>query len=48
MRPLDFDLLDDLVATGDLDPAVLDRLPTWELRTAAKEWKLDGGFRCVD
>jgi hypothetical protein len=48
MRPLDFDLLDDLVATGDLDPAILDRVPTWELRTAAKEWKLDGGYRCVD
>jgi hypothetical protein len=48
MRPLDFDLLDDLVATGDLDPAILDRIPTWELRTAAKEWSLPGGYRCVD
>lgn len=48
MRPVDFDLLDDLVASGDLDPAVLDRVPTFEIRTAAHEWTFaSGGYRCV-
>lgn len=46
MRPVDFDLLDDLVATGDLDPAVLDRVPTFDLGSAVREWTPP--FRCVD
>ena len=48
MRPMDFDLLDDLVATKDLDPAVLDRLPTYDLGGATREWTSAGGFRCVE
>ena len=48
MRPMDFDVLDDLVATKDLDPAVLDRIPTYELGGATREWTSDGGFRCVE
>lgn len=46
MRPIDFDLLDDLVASGDLDPAVLDRVPTFDLASTVKEWS--GAFGCVD
>ncbi|MBX3192703.1 MAG: hypothetical protein KF819_37310 [Labilithrix sp.] len=48
MRPVDFDLLDDLVATGDLDPKILDRIPTFELGGTVKEWTNDRGFRCTD
>ena len=48
MRPMDFDLLDDLVATKDLDPAVLDKLPTFDLGGATREWTSAGGFRCIE
>ncbi|CAN5924442.1 hypothetical protein BH11MYX4_BH11MYX4_39690 [soil metagenome] len=48
MRAMDFDLLDDLVASKDLDPAVLDRLPTYELGGATREWTSAGGFRCIE
>lgn len=47
MRPMDFDVLDDLVASGDLDPAVRDRLPTFELASTVKEWRSEMGFSCV-
>jgi hypothetical protein len=46
MRPVDFDLLDDLVGTGDLDAAVLDKVPTFDLASTVKEWS--GAFRCID
>ena len=48
MRPMDFDLLDDLVATKDLDPAVLDRLPTYDLGGTTREWTSADGFRCIE
>jgi hypothetical protein len=48
MRPMDFDLLDDLVATKDLDPAVLDRIPTYDLGGTVREWTSAGGFRCIE
>jgi len=48
MRPVDFDLLDDLVATKDLDPQILDRVPTFDLASTVKEWTNLGGFRCVE
>ena len=48
MRPMDFDLLDDLVATKDLDPAVLDRIPTYDLGGTVREWTGAGGFRCIE
>lgn len=49
MRPLDFDLLDDLVASGDLDPQFLDKIPTWDLASGTKEWRFsDGGYRCIE
>jgi hypothetical protein len=47
MRPVDFDLLGDLVGSNDLDPAVLDRVPTYDVG-ALREWTSDGGFRCVE
>lgn len=48
MRPIDFDVLDDLVATKDLDPQILDRIPTFDLASTVKEWTNAGGFRCVE
>lgn len=48
MRPVDFDLLDDLVATKDLDPQILDRIPTFDLVSTTKEWTSAGGFRCIE
>lgn len=48
MRPVDFDLLDDLVASKDLDPAVLDRVPTYDLASTVKEWTSAAGFRCIE
>mgnify|MGYP003598217720 CR=1 FL=1 len=48
MRPLDFDLLDDLVASGDLDPAIRDQIPTYDLASGTKEWTSSVGFAtCV-
>jgi hypothetical protein len=47
MRPMDFALLDDLVASGDLAPDVLDRMPTFDLASTVKEWTKDAGFGCV-
>lgn len=39
MRPMDYDLLDDLVASGDLDPAIRDKAPVFELASGTKEWR---------
>jgi hypothetical protein len=47
MRPVDFDLLDDLVASGDLDPEIRARVPTFDLGSTVKEWTGTGGFGCV-
>lgn len=42
MRPIGIDVLEDLVASGDLDPAVLARMPTFDF--AAKiEWTQASG-----
>lgn len=48
MRPLDYDLLDDLVQSGDLDPTVRDASPTIDLASGAKTWTPTIGFTtCV-
>lgn len=39
MRPIGMDVLQDLVATGDLDAATLERMPTFTLHGAAVEWR---------
>ncbi|MBK6697374.1 MAG: hypothetical protein IPG50_35065 [Myxococcales bacterium] len=45
MRPIDFDVLDDLVQSGDLERAVVERVPTFDLAGAVKEWR-DGEGPC--
>lgn len=47
MRPMGFDVLDDLIATGDLDPAVRDEMPTYDLRSTVIEWTSALGQRCL-
>lgn len=47
MRPVDFDLLDDLVSTGDLDPAIKERIPTFDLASGTREWTAALGVGCV-
>jgi hypothetical protein len=48
MRPMDFDLLDDLVATKDLDPQILDRMPTYDLASTVKEWTSAYAYGCIE
>jgi Cytochrome c554 and c-prime len=43
MRPIGMDVLRDLVASGDLDPVVVQRMPTFTFG-AQLEWKQSDGF----
>ncbi|MEY4508445.1 MAG: hypothetical protein RLZZ450_567 [Pseudomonadota bacterium] len=44
MRPIGVDVLNDLVASGDLDPSVLAAQPTFALRGASVQWRPDGSM----
>lgn len=49
MRALPFEVIDDLIATGDLAPAIRGALPTLELKDTRREWKVtavDPGTGC--
>ncbi len=41
VRPMGFDVLDDLIDSGDLDPAIRDRMPTFDLAGSVVEWTRD-------
>jgi hypothetical protein len=41
IRPIGLDVLQDLADSGDLDPSVLDRMPTFTLYGASVEWRPD-------
>jgi hypothetical protein len=41
-----YDILDDLIGTGDLDAAVRDEMPTFDLRSTTIEWNAADGERC--
>ncbi|MDB4985796.1 MAG: cytochrome c family protein [Myxococcaceae bacterium] len=43
MRPGGLDVLKDLVASGDLDAAVLPQMPTFSLQGASVTWRPDDG-----
>lgn len=47
VRPMGFDILQDLIDSGDLDPALLDAMPTFSLQTTELVWEGDLGT-CVD
>ena len=38
LRALPFEVLDELIASGDLDPAVRDRVPTLEIGATKRNW----------
>ena len=38
LRPMKLDVLDDLIQSGDLDPAIRDAMPTFTLEAASLEW----------
>ncbi len=46
-QPIGIDILQDLVATGDLDPRVIEAATTHTLDGAALEWRSASGFGCV-
>lgn len=41
MRPMDYDVLEELVETEHLDPAILERIPTFTLMNTALTWRKD-------
>ncbi len=43
IRPIGMDILHDLVATGDLDPSVLARVPTFPVHGTHVEWTIADG-----
>lgn len=48
MRPLGLDLLDDLIASGDLDAGYRDTIPTFTLAATQLEWTLQNEGPCVE
>jgi hypothetical protein len=46
IRPIGLDVIDSLVDSGDLDAAVRDAIPTFDLAGSAVEWREDVGARC--
>lgn len=47
VQPIGTDILEDLVASGDLDPAVIAASSTHALDSATREWHASQGFGCV-
>jgi hypothetical protein len=43
IRPVGVDILNDLVQSQDLDPAVIARMPTFTLHGTRLEWTLEDG-----
>jgi hypothetical protein len=47
IQPMGLEVLDDLIASGHLDPSVRDAMPTHELRGTQAEWRRKDGFDIV-
>lgn len=52
LRPIGLDMIDDLITSGDLDPAIRDAVPTFDLGSTLLDWtpevpRDDGSFACV-
>ncbi len=47
IRPVDFDLVDELIASGDLDSAVRSKISTFTLENTVLEWNASKGFGCT-
>ncbi len=48
IRPLGLDLIDDLIASGDLDPKYRDEVPTFTLAATELEWTIQNEGPCVE
>lgn len=38
VQPIGTDVLDDLIASGDLEPSIRDAMPIWSIKTSELEW----------
>lgn len=47
IRPMGLDVLDDLIASGDLDPVYRERMPIFDLGSTVLEWSADDGKTCI-
>lgn len=47
ITPFPFEVIDDLIASGDLDPAIREQIPTFTLGGTVLEWTQSKGFGCV-
>jgi mono/diheme cytochrome c family protein len=47
MRPIDYDVVDALVASGDLAPSLAKGLPTLTVEATVQEWTADRGAACL-
>lgn len=47
MRPFDYDLADELIQSGDLDPSIREKIPTFTLAATQLEWTKSIGFGCI-
>lgn len=47
LQPIGVDILDKLIESGDLDPVIRERMPTFELRNSFVEWTPELGEGCT-
>ena len=47
IRPMGLDVIDDLIQSGDLDPAVRDKFPTFTLGYSELEWNVSDAISCI-
>jgi hypothetical protein len=47
VQPIGLDILDDLIASGDLEPGVRDAMPVHTLTGAARQWRATDGYGCT-
>jgi hypothetical protein len=47
MRPIGLEMFDEIIESGDLDPAVLEAVPTLTLGGTELEWTEADGLGCV-
>ena len=47
LRPMGLDVIDDLIATGDLDPSLRARIPVYDLGGTKVEWRASSHVPCV-
>ena len=47
LRPFGLDVIDDLIASGDLEPGLRERVPTFTLGSTRLEWQLGAESSCI-